>query len=130
MQNVARRLVQVAQSHLFEPDRHPQNVPPARNQCQPSKPRLLLSSGRVSALFVKTRRPMLPLLIAGMYLSLFYPRGRGFLSSFWRAKAYASASHLALCMACSGIIMKSTKECPLCRTRIVTEQRLLRIFKS
>ena len=38
--------------------------------------------------------------------------------------------HLALCMACSDIIMSSTKECPLCRTRIVTEQRLLRIFRT
>ena len=38
--------------------------------------------------------------------------------------------HLALCMGCSDIIMNSTKECPLCRTRIVTEQRLLRIFKT
>ena len=26
--------------------------------------------------------------------------------------------------------MASTKECPLCRTRIVTEARLLRIFKT
>ncbi|KAG9028757.1 hypothetical protein FS842_004707 [Serendipita sp. 407] len=44
--------------------------------------------------------------------------------------AIVDCGHLALCMSCSEVIMKSTKECPLCRTRIVTEQRLLRIFKS
>lgn len=38
--------------------------------------------------------------------------------------------HLALCMGCSETIMKSTRECPLCRTRIVTEQRLLRVFRT
>ncbi|PVF97404.1 hypothetical protein CPB86DRAFT_856844 [Serendipita vermifera] len=44
--------------------------------------------------------------------------------------AIVDCGHLALCMGCSDIIMKSTRECPLCRTRIVTEQRLLRIFKA
>lgn len=38
--------------------------------------------------------------------------------------------HLAMCRGCSDLIMGSTRECPLCRTRIVTEARLLRIFKS
>jgi hypothetical protein len=38
--------------------------------------------------------------------------------------------HLALCRGCSELIMASSRECPLCRTRIVTEARLLRIFKS
>ncbi|KAI0729769.1 hypothetical protein C8Q72DRAFT_826276 [Fomitopsis betulina] len=38
--------------------------------------------------------------------------------------------HLCLCRSCSDLIMKGTRECPLCRTRIVTEQRLLRIFKT
>jgi hypothetical protein len=41
-----------------------------------------------------------------------------------------SYSHLAMCRDCSDLIMSSTRECPLCRTRIVTEARLLRIFKS
>jgi hypothetical protein len=39
-------------------------------------------------------------------------------------------SHLAMCRNCSDLIMSSSRECPLCRTRIVTEARLLRIFKS
>jgi hypothetical protein len=39
-------------------------------------------------------------------------------------------SHLAMCRHCSDLIMSSSRECPLCRTRIVTEARLLRIFKS
>ena len=39
-------------------------------------------------------------------------------------------SHLAMCRQCSELIMSSSRECPLCRTRIVTEARLLRIFKS
>lgn len=39
-------------------------------------------------------------------------------------------SHLALCRACSDLILSSSRECPLCRTRIVTEARLLRIFKT
>jgi flagellar biosynthesis GTPase FlhF len=44
--------------------------------------------------------------------------------------AIVDCGHLALCMGCSDIIMKTTRECPLCRTRIVTEQRLLRIFRT
>lgn len=39
-------------------------------------------------------------------------------------------SHLAMCRHCSDLIMASSRECPLCRTRIVTDARLLRIFKS
>ncbi|KAF7326391.1 RING-finger domain-containing protein [Mycena venus] len=39
-------------------------------------------------------------------------------------------SHLAMCRGCSDLVMGSSRECPLCRTRIVTEARLLRIFKS
>jgi len=38
--------------------------------------------------------------------------------------------HMAMCRGCSDLIMSSSRECPLCRTRIVTEQRLLRIFKT
>ncbi|KAI0349708.1 hypothetical protein OH77DRAFT_1414525 [Trametes cingulata] len=44
--------------------------------------------------------------------------------------AIVDCGHLALCRGCSDLIMKSTRECPLCRTRIVTESRLLRIFKA
>ncbi|KZT65308.1 hypothetical protein DAEQUDRAFT_731575 [Daedalea quercina L-15889] len=44
--------------------------------------------------------------------------------------AIVDCGHLCLCRACSELIMKSSRECPLCRTRIVTEQRLLRIFKT
>jgi hypothetical protein len=38
--------------------------------------------------------------------------------------------HLAMCRGCSDLVMSSSRECPLCRTRIVTEARLLRIFKT
>ncbi|KZT60933.1 hypothetical protein CALCODRAFT_428614 [Calocera cornea HHB12733] len=44
--------------------------------------------------------------------------------------AIVDCGHLALCMACSDLIMKGSRECPLCRTRIVTEQRLLRIYRT
>ncbi|GJE85480.1 RING-finger domain-containing protein [Phanerochaete sordida] len=44
--------------------------------------------------------------------------------------AIVDCGHLAMCRACSDLIMGSTRECPLCRTRIVTEARLLRIFKA
>jgi len=44
--------------------------------------------------------------------------------------AIVDCGHLAMCRACSDLIMNSTRECPLCRTRIITEARLLRIFKS
>ncbi|KAF9075136.1 hypothetical protein BDP27DRAFT_1315567 [Rhodocollybia butyracea] len=37
--------------------------------------------------------------------------------------------HLAMCRNCCDAIMGSTRECPLCRTRIITEARLLRIYK-
>lgn len=44
--------------------------------------------------------------------------------------AIVDCGHLAMCRACSDLVMKSSRECPLCRTRIVTESRLLRIFKA
>ncbi|KAF8609177.1 hypothetical protein BDV93DRAFT_134715 [Ceratobasidium sp. AG-I] len=44
--------------------------------------------------------------------------------------AIVDCGHLCLCMECSELIMSSSKECPLCRTRIVTSQRLLRIFRT
>ena len=44
--------------------------------------------------------------------------------------AIVDCGHLAMCRTCADLIMGSTRECPLCRTRIVTEARLLRIFKS
>ncbi|KAH9003453.1 hypothetical protein EDB86DRAFT_3217998 [Lactarius hatsudake] len=44
--------------------------------------------------------------------------------------AIVDCGHLAMCRSCSDLIMSSSRECPLCRTRIVTEARLLRIFKT
>ncbi|EMD35434.1 hypothetical protein CERSUDRAFT_116199 [Gelatoporia subvermispora B] len=44
--------------------------------------------------------------------------------------AIVDCGHLAMCRACADLVMNSTRECPLCRTRIVTEARLLRIFKT
>ncbi|KAL1733401.1 hypothetical protein EV714DRAFT_234781 [Schizophyllum commune] len=44
--------------------------------------------------------------------------------------AIVDCGHLALCAPCAALIMRSTRECPLCRTRIVTEQRLLRIWRT
>lgn len=44
--------------------------------------------------------------------------------------AIVDCGHLAMCRSCSELVMSSSKECPLCRTRIVTEARLLRIFKT
>ncbi|KAF5379132.1 hypothetical protein D9615_005854 [Tricholomella constricta] len=44
--------------------------------------------------------------------------------------AIVDCGHLAMCRGCSELVMASSRECPLCRTRIVTEARLLRIFKT
>lgn len=44
--------------------------------------------------------------------------------------AIVDCGHLAMCRGCSDMVMASSRECPLCRTRIVTEQRLLRIYKT
>ncbi|KAL1684771.1 hypothetical protein GGG16DRAFT_106767 [Schizophyllum commune] len=44
--------------------------------------------------------------------------------------AIVDCGHLALCAPCAALIMRSMRECPLCRTRIVTEQRLLRIWRT
>ncbi|THH17551.1 hypothetical protein EW146_g3275 [Bondarzewia mesenterica] len=44
--------------------------------------------------------------------------------------AIVDCGHLAMCRGCSELVMTSSRECPLCRTRIVTEARLLRIFKT
>lgn len=44
--------------------------------------------------------------------------------------AIVDCGHMAMCRGCSDLIMSSSRECPLCRTRIVTEARLLRIFKA
>jgi len=38
--------------------------------------------------------------------------------------------HLAMCRSCSDLVMNSSRECPMCRTRIVTPQRLLRVFRT
>lgn len=38
--------------------------------------------------------------------------------------------HLAMCRNCSDLVMSTNRECPLCRTRIVTPQRLLRVFRT
>lgn len=44
--------------------------------------------------------------------------------------AIVDCGHLAMCRECSDLVMQSSRECPLCRTRIITEARLLRIFKT
>ncbi|CAA7269961.1 unnamed protein product [Cyclocybe aegerita] len=44
--------------------------------------------------------------------------------------AIVDCGHMSMCRGCSDLIMASSRECPLCRTRIVTEARLLRIFKT
>ncbi|KAJ7583650.1 hypothetical protein C8J56DRAFT_1015258 [Mycena floridula] len=44
--------------------------------------------------------------------------------------AIVDCGHLAMCRGCSELVMSSSRECPLCRTRIVTEARLLRIFTT
>jgi len=44
--------------------------------------------------------------------------------------AVVDCGHLAMCRECSELVLASSRECPLCRTRIVTEARLLRIFKT
>ncbi|KAG2134862.1 hypothetical protein DEU56DRAFT_871827 [Suillus clintonianus] len=44
--------------------------------------------------------------------------------------AIVDCGHLAMCRTCSDLVLASSRECPLCRTRIVTEARLLRIFKT
>lgn len=44
--------------------------------------------------------------------------------------ALVDCGHLALCKTCSDLIWSTTRECPLCRTRIVTQERMLRIFRT
>ncbi|KAI0311101.1 hypothetical protein OF83DRAFT_1166441 [Amylostereum chailletii] len=44
--------------------------------------------------------------------------------------AIVDCGHMAMCRGCSELVMASSRECPLCRTRIITEARLLRIFKT
>ncbi|GMK55450.1 hypothetical protein CspeluHIS016_0205060 [Cutaneotrichosporon spelunceum] len=43
--------------------------------------------------------------------------------------AVVDCGHLAMCAHCSDLIMATSKECPLCRTRIITPQRLIRIYR-
>ncbi|EIW69485.1 hypothetical protein TREMEDRAFT_30604 [Tremella mesenterica DSM 1558] len=43
--------------------------------------------------------------------------------------AVVDCGHLCMCGDCSDIIMATSQECPLCRTRIVTKQRLIRIYR-
>ncbi|KAL7422178.1 hypothetical protein Q5752_002823 [Cryptotrichosporon argae] len=43
--------------------------------------------------------------------------------------AVVDCGHLAMCAHCSDLVMATTRECPLCRTRIVTPQRLIRIYR-
>ncbi|KAK4689969.1 hypothetical protein P7C73_g163, partial [Tremellales sp. Uapishka_1] len=44
--------------------------------------------------------------------------------------AVVDCGHLAMCAPCSELIMATSQECPLCRTRIVTSQRLIRIYRT
>jgi len=44
--------------------------------------------------------------------------------------AVVDCGHLALCTPCSENIMRSTQQCPLCRTRIQTQQRLIRMYRT
>ncbi|WVQ71419.1 hypothetical protein IAR50_000956 [Cryptococcus sp. DSM 104548] len=43
--------------------------------------------------------------------------------------AVVDCGHLCMCQHCSDLIWATTQECPLCRTRIVTKHRLIRIYK-
>lgn len=43
--------------------------------------------------------------------------------------AVVDCGHLALCAGCSDLVMATTRVCPMCRTRIVTPQRLIRIYR-
>ncbi|RSH91144.1 hypothetical protein EHS25_009443 [Saitozyma podzolica] len=43
--------------------------------------------------------------------------------------AVVDCGHLCMCAHCSDLIMATSQECPLCRTRIVTKQRLIRIYQ-
>lgn len=93
------------------------------------------------ALYAKTKRQILQLSIAGAslipsYLFLTDLAWRTatlilfFRTIFSLALWSCRNSHLALCMACSDLVMQTTRECPLCRTRIVTPARLLRIYRT
>ncbi|WWD01638.1 hypothetical protein V866_008583 [Kwoniella sp. B9012] len=44
--------------------------------------------------------------------------------------AVVDCGHLCMCAHCSDLIMATSQECPLCRTRIVTSQRLIRIYRT
>ncbi|WVQ78076.1 hypothetical protein IAT38_000157 [Cryptococcus sp. DSM 104549] len=44
--------------------------------------------------------------------------------------ASADCGHLCMCAHCSDLIMATSQECPLCRTRIVTKHRLIRIYRT
>ncbi|WWD15740.1 hypothetical protein CI109_100162 [Kwoniella shandongensis] len=44
--------------------------------------------------------------------------------------AVVDCGHLCMCAHCSDLIMATSQECPLCRTRIVTPQRLIRIYRT
>lgn len=44
--------------------------------------------------------------------------------------AAVDCGHLCMCPHCSDLIMATSQECPLCRTRIVTKQRLIRIYRT
>ncbi|KAF8882505.1 hypothetical protein CPB84DRAFT_1686646 [Gymnopilus junonius] len=44
--------------------------------------------------------------------------------------AIVDCGHMAMCRSCADLVMASSRECPLCRTRIVTEARLLRIYRT
>ncbi|KAH7099807.1 hypothetical protein BKA62DRAFT_708873 [Auriculariales sp. MPI-PUGE-AT-0066] len=44
--------------------------------------------------------------------------------------AIIDCGHMCMCKSCSELVMGSTRECPLCRTRIISDARLLRIYRS
>lgn len=44
--------------------------------------------------------------------------------------AVVDCGHLSMCQDCSKLVMSTSRQCPICRERIVTEQRLIRIFRT
>lgn len=105
------------------------------------------SNVRDSVLSARMRRPISPSSIAGtcdsccipfLFFLRDYMRLFSLVLSFfslrqltWCISSYSvSSRHMAMCRGCSDLVMASSRECPLCRTRIVTEARLLRIFKT
>ena len=107
--------------------------PPPTSSSSPLPPPETTTSTYRSGLCVicQDQEANIAIMDCGCVPSLFVISFRSHLIWLFSLTLMPTQRHLAMCRPCAErVLASSRRECPLCRTRIVTEARLLRIFKT